>query len=302
MLPIVSIIIPVYNVTAYIESCIESICQQTFRQFEVILVDDCGSDDSIAKAKNVLEHDGISYILLRHSHNRGLSAARNTGLEKARGEYVLFVDSDDMLTPRSLELLVSQADKTCSDMTYGNFETYGEYERVHCQTNTPYVMAWNKLCRRSFLISNHIQFVEGLLHEDCPWSFEVECKAHLISWVPEITYRYLIRQSGLQNAGEFGRHYQAYCKILQLYAKIIKECPSHSRLSKEQLVQWFEIQKALYFEKSKEYLTMDQLRGMYHLIRTLNPKPPISKKDCHYWVPEWMGFAMYLRFYKYHFC
>ena len=101
----ISIIIPIYNVASYIEACMQSICEQTYRDFEVILVDDCGQDNSVQLAVETLRGGGIEAIVLRHEHNRGLSAARNTGMTMAQGEYVLFVDSDYMLVARSLELL-----------------------------------------------------------------------------------------------------------------------------------------------------------------------------------------------------
>ncbi len=120
----ITIVIPIYNVRDYIKNCIDSILNQTYKDYEVILVDDCGRDDSVAIAEKMLEGK-IKYSTLRHDHNRGLSAARNTGVAEAKGEYILFVDSDDSLTHDCLEKLVRMADKTKADITVGNINVIG---------------------------------------------------------------------------------------------------------------------------------------------------------------------------------
>ncbi|MDO4497752.1 MAG: glycosyltransferase [Bacteroidales bacterium] len=298
----ISIIIPVYNVATYIEDCMQSICQQTFKDFEVILVDDCGQDNSIALAVAVLQQHGIEPVVLHHQKNRGLSAARNTGMEVAQGEYVFFLDSDDQLTPVCLASLLPEAEKTHADMTFGAFETFGDEHR-QCHTDgSLYVMAWNKLCRRQFLLDNKIQFIEGLVHEDCPWSFELECKAGKIAFVSQITYRYLIRNSGLQRGGEFTRHYYAYCTILRAYAHTIAECLKLGLRSEDEFIDWFERQKALLFGMTLERGTSEQSRDMYHLIRSLKPHPDLCKPDAHYYLPEFLGFPLYKKFHRYHLC
>ena len=298
----ISIIIPIYNVASYIEACMQSICEQTYRDFEVILVDDCGTDNSVQLAVETLRRGGIEAIVLRHEHNRGLSAARNTGMTVAQGEYVLFVDSDDMLVPRSLELLLQEAERTGADMTYGSYETFGDEARFHQAQGSAYVMAWNKLCRRSFLNDNHISFIEGLIHEDCPWSFELECKANKISMVKEVTYRYLIRLGGLQTAGEYTRHLKSYCTILKSYAKTIAESINTGCRTKSSFVDWFERQKALYFAMTLDRGTSLQQKEMYSLIRNLKPIPPFSKADCHYYLPAFLGIVLYKKFHSYHLC
>ena len=298
----ISIIIPIYNVASYIEACMQSICEQTYRDFEVILVDDCGQDNSVQLAVETLRGGGIEAIVLRHEHNRGLSAARNTGMTVAQGKYVLFVDSDDMLVARSLELLHQEAERTGADMTYGSYETFGDEARFHQAQGSPYVMAWNKLCRRSFLSDNHISFIEGLIHEDCPWSFELECKASKIAMVKEVTYRYLIRKGGLQTAGEYTRHFKSYCTILKSYAKTIAESISTGCRTKSSFVDWFERQKALFFAMTLDQGTFLQQKEIYSLIRSLKPIPPFSKADCHYYLPAFLGIVLYKKFHSYHLC
>ena len=93
----ISVIIPVYQVSDYVERCLRSVMQQTYSHFECILVDDATEDDSIGKCERMIaEYEGdISFRILHHQQNRGLSAAHNTGIDAAKGDYLLFVDSDD---------------------------------------------------------------------------------------------------------------------------------------------------------------------------------------------------------------
>ena len=110
--PYFSIIIAMYNVERYIKICINSILNQTFQDFEVIVVDDCSTDNSY-KICTELYGNNKKIRLLRHEKNQGPSAARNLGMENARGEYIWFIDSDDAIIPNALEKLhqVTQAEK-----------------------------------------------------------------------------------------------------------------------------------------------------------------------------------------------
>lgn len=312
----ISIIIPIYNVKDYITDCITSILNQTYKDYEVILVDDCGRDDSVALAENMLKGGQVRFTTLRHEHNRGLSAARNTGFSVARGKYVLFVDSDDSLSFDCLEKLAAVADRTGADVTVGNINVVGNGSEIPLLSdNMPemfssrdeilasymkgewYMMAWNKLVRREFMNKNHIQFVEGLVHEDNPWSFEVACKAESMAFVMDKTYNYLVRENSLQTDKNFTRHYNAYKQILRIVADLIKD-----NNLEEKTHGWFERQKALFFGQTKMKGSKRQLRRMYSLIHNVLPAPSMRKCDIHYYLPESLGFMCYKKFFGYHLC
>ena len=97
--PLVSVIIPVYNVSPYVEECLKSVMDQTYKRLEVIIVDDCGTDDSMEKVERMLQDYAgeISFSILHHDCNRGLSAARNTGSDACHGDFISFIDSDDAI-------------------------------------------------------------------------------------------------------------------------------------------------------------------------------------------------------------
>ena len=115
--PEVSVLVPVYNVEQYLAECLDSILEQPGVDLEVVCIDDCGTDNSIEILKEYQARDS-RIRLVSHTENRGLSAARNTGIENAKGEYILLLDSDDLLKPDCLALQVAAIRRDQADMVY----------------------------------------------------------------------------------------------------------------------------------------------------------------------------------------
>ena len=135
--PKISIIIPVYNVEPYISECLQSVMRQTYQgSMESLVVDDCSTDKSIEIAEKLIaEYDGpIEFRMLHHKHNRGLSAARNTGVENANGDYVLFLDSDDHITDDCLDVLTGPLKEKDYDMVLAMY--YGNWRKLVRSDNT----------------------------------------------------------------------------------------------------------------------------------------------------------------------
>ena len=114
---LVSVIVPVYNVAPYLEQCLDSIVNQTYQNLEIILVDDGSTDESGAICDRYAEQDGRIQVV--HKENGGLSSARNVGLDKMTGEWVLFVDSDDWIELNTLELLFEQKNEHAEIVEFG---------------------------------------------------------------------------------------------------------------------------------------------------------------------------------------
>ena len=193
----VSIIIPVYNVSAYIERCIKSVMAQTYTNIECILVDDVTPDDSIDICKKMIgKYAGpIIFKILHHKKNRGLSAARNTGTEAAKGEYIYYLDSDDEITPECIDILIDAVKKHPEvELVQGKIKALPHIEfynrdiiedidyiddnlwiRRHFYKlgNQIPLNAWDKLVKRSFIETHSLYFKEGLIHEDQLWMFFV---------------------------------------------------------------------------------------------------------------------------------
>lgn len=235
----ISVIVPVYNVADYIDACCESILKQQYHGLEVIFVDDCGTDDSVRKVSDfIAAHQGIECRLLHHDHNRGLSAARNTGLKAANGEYVYFLDSDDTMSDCCLECLSAPLDSLEYDFVIGEYavdgcaaldlsmlqgELIGNDAVLQAYSEGRwYVMAWNKLCNRKFLIDNDLWFQEGVNHEDVIWSFKLACKARSMFAVRDVTYNYLVRSSSIMTGMSVEHDVQTYLSAFSYIVDFVK--------------------------------------------------------------------------------
>jgi glycosyltransferase involved in cell wall biosynthesis len=177
----ISIIIPVYGVEQYIERCCVSVFEQTYNNFEIIFVNDCSKDKSADIVFKVIEqykHLDISTTIIKHEINKGISATRETGLNAATGEYVLYIDSDDYIAPNMLELLISRAKETDADIVYCDYYDVKNgtqiYQDQSLQVNDPLLITaamlhgdirwcpWNKLFRRSITLEHSIHWPVGI--------------------------------------------------------------------------------------------------------------------------------------------
>ncbi len=123
-MPLISVIVPVYKVEAYLPACVDSILSQTFSDFELILVDDGSPDACGAMCDGYAREDSRIHVI--HQENGGLSAARNAGLDVAKGEYVTFVDSDDVIAPDCLQNMMETANQAEADIVTGNFVEFSD--------------------------------------------------------------------------------------------------------------------------------------------------------------------------------
>lgn len=208
----VSIIIPVYNVALYIKRCLDSICIQSYKNIECILVDDCGQDDSKSIIKNYIDtyKGDVAFKLISHQKNMGQATARNTGLKAATGYYVFFMDSDDAITSDCIETLIALADEypdidfvqantiKNSDgtlMPYSFSITPPKYcnnkhEIMRLILSALTMTVWNRLIKRSFIIENNLFFPEGILCEDMYWIYFLAKATKSAAFTNHGTYYY----------------------------------------------------------------------------------------------------------------
>lgn len=229
-LPVVSIIVPVYNVKSYVGECVESLCRQTYTNLEILLVDDGSTDGSGEVCDEYAGRD--ERIRVIHQANRGLSGARNMGLDDARGEYIAFVDSDDLVSPNYVEtlyelLLKYDADIAACAYAKGTTEQLTDIRekvlsldnvREICMPSVKLLKQWhgkykqqetiacNKLyCREIWNDSRKIRFPEGRIHEDVLTSHLVVQSAKKIVLTTEILYFYRIRKGSITLQTEYDR-------------------------------------------------------------------------------------------------
>lgn len=233
MYNLVSIIIPLYNVEQYVEVSLNSAFNQSFANIEYILVDDCSTDQTMEVVTRLIAGCSRrnSVKIVQHEKNRGLSAARNTGMKYANGNFIFFMDSDDEIVPDCIEKHYAALKGTDSDFTIANICLKGA-KTIHIKPipdevksiplKTSYlkrmwsISAWNKLYKRHFLEENELTFQEGLLHEDILWSYKVVSKATKAALVTEATYIYKIHQGSITTSRNSKRKIDSLLYILNI--------------------------------------------------------------------------------------
>lgn len=214
-MPRVSIIIPVYNVEPYIEECLHSVYEQTTdTEIECLIVDDKGNDNSIHIAETfVATHNDkakTKFKIIYRDKNGGLSAARNTGIKAATGEYLYFLDSDDTIVPQCIETLLNIADKhggvdllpalyirendEMSQFGKHSFPEFSDDREFIKRSLLDYdkipVTAANRLVRRELILENKLFFKEGIIHEDNYWTFFLAKYVQRMAFCAEKLYYY----------------------------------------------------------------------------------------------------------------
>ncbi len=187
MNPLISVIVPIYNVEKYLNQCLLSIQQQTYPHLQVILIDDGSTDQSARIAQQFVDADS-RFQLLRQA-NAGQSAARNRGMALATGQYISFIDADDYIAPNFYGILLHEIHNTdILQIGYTRTDIKGEkigtfYPRFFYQYTTP----WSRLFRAEFINKNNLHFEEGHIYEDVLFSIDI--------WLQSPRYR-LIKYAG----------------------------------------------------------------------------------------------------------
>ena len=264
----ISIIVPVYNVEKYLKRCIDSILDQTFKEFELILVNDGSTDKSLEICNNYKRDD--DRVIVIDKINGGLSSARNAGLDIAKGEYIAFVDSDDYINKNMYKKMFDLAKKDQVDIVQCKFKkVYDDFFSEKSEDikfavinssnaltnllkigdmNVQCVVAWNKIYK-SYLFEN-IRFPIGKIHEDDLTTYKVFDKSKKIIIVDEELYYYRQVQGSIMNSGfsEKNLDYLEAVKEQLNYFKI-----NNSNLYKDILLK-YEFNLKIYYFKAEEHI------------------------------------------------
>lgn len=303
MKPKVSFILPVYNVENYLHECINSIVCQTFKDFEILLVDDGSPDSSPTLCDEWAVKD--SRIRVFHKRNGGSSDARNYGLRKALGEYVIFVDSDDYwLGSDYLEKLMRIVNTEDFDFLNFNCNYYYPEQQKHVKwnaynenilsTTSPSELlyqlqkqgmfpmsAWMKLIKRSFLIDNNIFFIKGLIGEDIPWMIDLMNKAKSIKFVNEYVYAYRQNSEGSITSTFTEKAFTDFVEIIESELSKV-ESRTFSKNGKKALYSFLAYEYCILLASSVRYKDykkkLRELRRFKWLLKyDKNPKVRITK-------------------------
>ncbi|MBR4153047.1 MAG: glycosyltransferase [Selenomonadaceae bacterium] len=225
----VSVVVPLYNAEKYIADCLESILAQTFKDFEVIVVDDCSTDNSCAIVESYIPKFDGQLALYHMEKNSGSGALpRNKGIILSQGEYIVFADADDMITPTALEELYTLAKNYEAEVVYcekhykinddgsgihigtgadqnvklvdkPTFETENLTERVQKILQGKYrIPQWRKFVRRDFIFKYEIFFPHCKISEDDIWTYALVFYAKKFLRVPNVTYIYRLSETSIK--------------------------------------------------------------------------------------------------------
>ena len=283
----VSVIVPVYNVEAYIEECLTSIANQTAGgDIECIIVDDKGTDCSINIAEQFIESNKgntkVDFKIIYRESNGGLSAARNTGIKAAIGEYLYFLDSDDTIVPQCIERLLDLADKyggvdllpalyirendEMSQFGKHSFPEFSDDRELIKRSLLDYdkipVTAANRLVRRELILENKLFFKEGIIHEDNYWTFFLAKYVQRMAFCAEKLYYYRVTQGSITKKPNIEKKTHAFSIIIKDFCNNIDDFEegAQKRLTLLTLLN----------AKNKHYLTKEELNQLIYLFRKHN--------------------------------
>lgn len=211
----VSIVVPIYNAEKYLNRCIDSIRSQTLKDIEIILINDGSTDSSGDICEKLAKQD--MRIKVSHKKNGGVGSARNLGIEKSKGKYIIFVDPDDYIKNDMVEKMYQTANKNNCDVVICNFVTntknrneikcienkilYGETLKKYlieymisgeCET-----YCWNKMYKRNIIVDNNIKFYNYNIWEDAIFNYEIMLRKPRVYYLTENLYYYIVNDKGL---------------------------------------------------------------------------------------------------------
>lgn len=221
-----SIVVPVYNVQEFVKECISSLLEIPIDEKEIIVINDGSTDKSVEIVKSL----NSNKIKIINQKNGGLSSARNTGLIEAKGDYILFIDSDDyIINPENIKEMLYTAVKNDLDIVSGNGYTYYTEEnkfKIHsnlnnlnkvvldgnnylkeCLKNNDFsAVVWLNIYKADFIKQNNFVFKEGIYHEDIEWTIKVLLKANKVMYTDELFYIYRQREGSIMRSKDYTKH------------------------------------------------------------------------------------------------
>ncbi len=295
---LVSIIMPVYNAEMTLSATFDSIINQTYRDIEIIVVNDCSSDQSLEKLFEItsrLDHRGYKLKIINHEKNRGVAAARNTALENVSGEYLYYLDADDRLEPNAIELLVSEAVANNADIVGCNwFLSFQDNERIMNQKtfNTPFdaiekmmygVIRWNLwlfMVKRSLYDDTQIRFIEGAnMGEDMMVMLKLFSKAKVVSYIDKPLYHYSRTNTGSITAQMSQKHISEVSQNVAEVEKYFKMKGTDKSIEKKILHLKLNIKLPLLFTgQKKDFLLWQNLFTESNMVVMENKYLPLRTR------------------------
>ncbi|UQZ25487.1 glycosyltransferase family 2 protein [Actinobacillus pleuropneumoniae] len=320
MSPKVSILVPIYNTSRFIEKCAISLFEQTFQDIEYIFINDCTPDNSIEILKNVIDlyPNRKKYVkILEHQENKGLASSRNTGIANAKGEYILHVDSDDYIDLYAVELLYNKAIQDNADIVMCDaswewnktsklvIQNIGNsnqdcLEMILSGKSPPCV--WNKLFKRELYINNRIKALDGVnFGEDYLVTPQLIYFSNKISKVDKPLYHYIQFNTNAYTKNISKKSVYDIISVLNELTRFFKE--------KEDYFLYREVLLRAKLRKKIEMLmnvSLSDLRELFNIFPEVDDYRDVSfltfrEKISYFFIKnKWVdGFILYRRLYKF---
>lgn len=261
-----SIVIPVYNVERYLAQCFATVITQTYKNIEVLLIDDGSTDTSGNISDKLAQSD--SRVSVIHKKNGGLSDARNTGIRSAAGDYITFIDSDDYVDASFVEIMLESAQRTgadisqCNNSRKSNQLGLGSNAEKSMRGTDAFVMlmkykaisptVWAKIYKLSLFRDNNIEFPVGRLHEDTAVLYKLIYFANRIVCLNNVLYYYRLNNMSIMNASYTEHHYGSVVH----YHKELDEFISNNKVIISR--------RAIYRHKALRFLSVLNKMALHH--------------------------------------
>lgn len=247
---LISVIIPVYNSEKYLRQCIDSVLKQTYKNFEIILVNDGSVDSSGEMCDDYASQ--YKFIKVIHKPNGGASTARNKGIKAAEGKYIFFLDSDDWIVENALEKLVVAADKEKADLVFceakaiddqsnavlkdnyeykHNYETGNAYQIMDDMMKNKefHVAIWMLLIDKNIFDNNNLLFKEGIIYEDMIISYQFYCLAQRAAFVKEKLYVRRYRPDSVMTSKKTEKNFVSAAQVYREVSKFMDMLPEERK-------------------------------------------------------------------------
>lgn len=295
--PKISIIVPVYNIENYLPETLNSILKQSMiEEMEVLMIDDGSTDNS----RDIVEEYALDYdnFFAFHKSNEGPSIARNLAIELAKGEYVMFLDSDDIILPDRCEKLYELAKKNDSDFVgsfgkrltrynfYGSLIYNNAYKNIEDKKENVIFeempeLIWdtfctNKLYKKSFLDENGIRFMPKMKYEDIPFALEAYCLGNNVSLTKDTSYLWRIRQDNNSSVTQQHQKYENFedrIKMIRLCYDIAQKRNFNDEIKRELFFRWIDYDLILYLKIFYQFSEKDHLKIIEEIIKILDLVP-----------------------------
>lgn len=286
----ISVIIPLYNNEKFIKPCLQSVINQSYKDIEIVIVNDGSTDNSLNIVEEIADRDNRIKII--NQKNSGRSAARNIGIKNSSGDFLMFVDADDELEKNGIENLYKAINQENSDIAVGaviiNYDTHSElkenddwyfsirYNGIHDITDKLiediHCSVWGKIYRRSIIENNKLQFPEGLNYEDAYWHWVYLTSCNKISCIKNIVYKYFRRKDSIMSL-TFENKENIAIQHLYIVEKIIEFWNQNKNLEEHYTTAailfetyfWFAIKHSQKYERAKIAYLATRIARKYFL-------------------------------------